>query len=69
MDEASARNLKNAQKKSWTWHTPRAVEKLSITSAMREIYEQADAHENAKAQARKIRSKKGSMKARKSGVK
>ena len=60
VDDASARELKNAQenaqenaqKNAWTWHTRSAVEKLSITSAMSKIFALAEAQGNANAKAR-----------------
>jgi adenine-specific DNA glycosylase len=56
VDDASARELKNAQENAqvnaWTWHTQSAVEKLSITSAMSKIFALAEAQGNANAKAR-----------------
>ena len=64
VDDASARELKNAQENAqenaqnsaqenaWTWHSQSAVEKLSITSAMSKIFALAEAQGNANAKAR-----------------
>ena len=64
IDDASARELKNAQENAqenaqnnaqenaWTWHTQSAVEKLSITSAMSKIFALAEAQGNANVKAR-----------------
>ena len=61
VDDASARELKKAQKNAWTWHTPRDVEKLSITSAMSKIFALADTKTKTKT--------KTKARARKSGGK
>ena len=52
VDDSSARELKDAQKNAWTWHTPRNVGKLSITSAMSKIFALEDAKTKAKTKAR-----------------
>ncbi len=41
LDDSTARKLKDSNALPWTWHTPQSVERLSITSAMRRLLEEA----------------------------
>ncbi len=41
LEEEGARRLKELQRDSWSWHSRRGVEELSITSAMRRIFNHA----------------------------